>query len=107
MVVAAWLCRAGEEIFAEKDSQKIVLDEIAGFLLANFHLPAKLEIIIAAFLLFRFFDIIKRFLRRSSKRAKTGSCWKILLPVFTLSWPFDSCFTGVFYNGKSRSPKHR
>jgi len=72
MVAAAWLCRAGEKIFAEKDSQKIVLDEIAGFLLANFHLPAKVEIVIAAFLLFRFFDIMKVFPAAQLEARKNG-----------------------------------
>ena len=67
-----WLCRAGEKIFAEKDSQKIVVDEIAGFLLANFHLPTKLEIIIAAFLLFRFFDIMKVFPAAQLEARKNG-----------------------------------
>ena len=58
---AAWFCQKGEEIFHEKDCPRIVIDEIAGFLLANFLSPAELKPTAAAFLLFRFFDIIKIF----------------------------------------------
>jgi len=51
----------GEEIFQERDCQKIVIDEIAGFLLANFLSPPGFKPTVWAFLLFRFFDIIKAF----------------------------------------------
>jgi phosphatidylglycerophosphatase A len=61
VAVSAWLCRKAEEIFTEKDSPKIVIDEIAGFLVANFLSPADLETVAVAFLLFRFFDIMKVF----------------------------------------------
>lgn len=58
---AVWLAREGEAIFREKDSPKIVIDEIAGFVLANFLSPPELKPTLAAFFLFRFFDIIKLF----------------------------------------------
>jgi phosphatidylglycerophosphatase A len=61
VAIAAWLCQRGEEIFRQKDAPQIVIDEVAGFLLANFASPARLRPIIFAFLLFRFFDIIKPF----------------------------------------------
>lgn len=56
---ATWFCQKGEEIFAEKDPPRIVIDEVAGFLLANFLSPAGFYPTAAAFLLFRFFDIMK------------------------------------------------
>ncbi len=58
---AGWFCQKGEEIFAEKDPPRIVIDEIAGFLLANFLSPPEFYPTVAAFLLFRFFDIMKVF----------------------------------------------
>jgi len=61
IVTATWLCKMGEEIFQEKDCRKIVIDEIAGFLLANLLSPPGFEPTLWAFLLFRFFDIIKVF----------------------------------------------
>jgi phosphatidylglycerophosphatase A len=56
---AAWFSAKGEEIFKEKDSEKIVIDEIAGFLFANFLSPTEVNNLAVAFLLFRVFDIIK------------------------------------------------
>ncbi|MBI2358764.1 MAG: phosphatidylglycerophosphatase A [Deltaproteobacteria bacterium] len=60
-LVAVWLADKGEEIFREKDSPRIVIDEMAGFVLANFLAPPQLPAIGAAFLVFRIFDIIKLF----------------------------------------------
>jgi len=70
--VATWLCKIGEEIFADKDSPKIVVDEIAGFLLANFASPATLKSTLLAFLLFRFFDIMKPFPAGRAERISGG-----------------------------------
>ena len=61
IVIAAWFCQKGEEIFKEKDCPRIVIDEMAGFLLAGFLSPLEFKVTAAAFLLFRFFDIIKVF----------------------------------------------
>jgi phosphatidylglycerophosphatase A len=48
-----------EKIFGKKDPGKIVIDEVAGMLISLLFLPCKIWIVAAAFLLFRFFDIIK------------------------------------------------
>lgn len=48
-----------EKIFGQKDSGKIVIDEIAGMMFALILIPKKIEFIIAAFVLFRIFDIFK------------------------------------------------
>ena len=58
-LLAIWFSKKGEEILGEKDSSKIVVDEMAGFLLANFLSPPAFRPVVAAFLLFRFFDIMK------------------------------------------------
>jgi len=50
-----------EKMFGEKDSQKIVIDEIAGILIALAAVPAEVYPVTAGFLLFRFFDIWKPF----------------------------------------------
>lgn len=52
-----WASHRGEEYFGCKDSQKIVIDEIAGYMVAMFALPHYM--IIPAFILFRIFDIAK------------------------------------------------
>jgi len=69
---AAWFCRKGEEIFGEKDSRKIVIDEIAGFLCANFLSPPGLKPAAAAFVVFRFFDIIKIIPARRAEKIPGG-----------------------------------
>lgn len=72
VVVATWFCQKGGEILHEKDSRKIVIDEIAGFLCANFLSPAGLKSTAAAFILFRFFDIIKVFPARRAEKVQGG-----------------------------------
>ena len=48
-----------EKVFGQKDSQKIVIDEVSGILIALFLLPANFPVIISAFFLFRAFDMVK------------------------------------------------
>jgi len=45
----------------QKDPRVIVIDEIAGFMVANFAAPLGIVVVILAFVLFRFFDIVKPF----------------------------------------------
>jgi phosphatidylglycerophosphatase A len=71
--LAIWSADKAEAIFGEKDSQKIVVDEIAGFMLANFAAPAGLAPLITAFILFRFFDIIKPYPARRAERLPGGA----------------------------------
>lgn len=58
-----------EELTATKDPGRIVIDEIAGYLLTMLGSPPDLFYIVAGFLLFRFFDILKpppvRYLERT------------------------------------------
>jgi phosphatidylglycerophosphatase A len=49
------------ELLKQKDPQVIVIDEVIGFMIANFLAPARLAPLILSFLLFRFFDIGKIF----------------------------------------------
>ena len=48
-----------EPIFGEKDSGRIVIDEIAGFLVTMLFIPLTLASVGAGFLLFRVFDVLK------------------------------------------------
>lgn len=50
---------AASQILRQKDPGMIVIDEIVGFLVANFHTPERVTPIIMSFILFRFFDIAK------------------------------------------------
>jgi phosphatidylglycerophosphatase A len=48
-----------EEILQEKDPGCVVIDEVAGYFVAVAFLPHSMGYLIAAFFLFRFFDIVK------------------------------------------------
>ena len=56
---ACWVSGHAEAIFAEKDSGKIVIDEVAGYLVTMIGVPLSWQAVCAGFFLFRFFDIVK------------------------------------------------
>ena len=56
---ACWVSGKAEIIFNEKDSGKIVIDEVIGYLVTMIAIQPDWRHIIAGFLLFRFFDIVK------------------------------------------------
>jgi phosphatidylglycerophosphatase A len=61
ILCAIWLSTKGAAILKQKDPQYIVIDEIVGFLVANFVAPPRFIALLWSFLLFRFFDITKLF----------------------------------------------
>ena len=58
-VFACWVSGHGERIFGEQDPGKIVIDEVAGYLVAMTAVPCSWKTVLAGFVLFRFFDISK------------------------------------------------
>jgi phosphatidylglycerophosphatase A len=54
-----WLHHAGDRILGEKDSRRLVWDELVGFLFAVAFLPFTWQLIVVAFLLERVIDIVK------------------------------------------------
>jgi phosphatidylglycerophosphatase A len=60
-LVAAAVVLAGEAeaLFGEKDSGLITIDEVAGYVAATLFLPPSLATVVASFVLFRFFDVVK------------------------------------------------
>jgi phosphatidylglycerophosphatase A len=56
---ACWVSGKAEIIFNEKDSGKIVIDEVVGYLVTMTAIPFSWRYIVAGFLLFRMFDIVK------------------------------------------------
>lgn len=67
VIVGIPVSTRAEKIFGEKDSGKIVIDEIAGQLIALFSVPFSIPAVAAGFFLFRFFDIAKPFIRPLEK----------------------------------------
>jgi len=59
MPFAAWISGQAEHYFGKKDPGAIVIDEIAGIMITLAFVPYTLIHVIAGFLLFRFFDILK------------------------------------------------
>ncbi|MDX1525510.1 MULTISPECIES: phosphatidylglycerophosphatase A [Pseudidiomarina] len=63
MLLAAWLgiyiCQFTAKAMGEHDHPAIVWDEIAGYMIAMYALPATWYNLLAAFVLFRWFDIRK------------------------------------------------
>lgn len=60
VITAAGVNSANEvEVLWGKDHQRVVIDEVAGMCIALLFIPATITHIIAALVLFRFFDIVK------------------------------------------------
>jgi phosphatidylglycerophosphatase A len=57
--IGTWAAGEADRILGSKDDQTIVIDEIAGFLVAMFLVPFTWWGLAAVFVLFRFFDILK------------------------------------------------
>ena len=71
--LSVWISENAERLFAKKDDQRIVIDEIVGFLITMLWVRKTLPFIIIGFFLFRFFDILKPFpIRRLEKGLKGG-----------------------------------
>lgn len=71
-VVACYVAGAAESIWGEHDSSHIVLDEIFGMIAALFLLPSGWLWTVAAFALFRLFDILKPWPASSFDRMSGG-----------------------------------
>jgi phosphatidylglycerophosphatase A len=64
--LGVWSADRAERIFQKKDCGYIVIDEIVGFMISAFLIPWKWPWLLAAFMLFRIFDVLKPFpLRRA------------------------------------------
>jgi phosphatidylglycerophosphatase A len=73
ILCAIWLSTKTAGILKLKDPQVIVIDEIVGFLTANFLAPPRLSALLWSFLLFRFFDIAKVFPTNRLERLPGGA----------------------------------
>jgi len=62
-VVAAsiLLSNKSKEVFGSDDPPQIVIDELAGQFITFFLIPISIQTLVAGFVLFRFFDIVKPF----------------------------------------------
>ena len=74
ILFAIGIASAAEKIIKQKDPGQIVIDEIAGLMVALAGLPFNLKTVLAGFIIFRVFDILKPFpIRILEKRVGGGS----------------------------------
>lgn len=59
VLLGVYLCGATAKAMGEHDAPAIVWDEIAGFMIAMIAIPVSMLSLFLAFVLFRFFDILK------------------------------------------------
>lgn len=68
-LLACWVAGRTESFFGEQDPRAVVIDEVVGFLAVMIALPTTWPYLVAGFMLFRAFDVIKpppiRFLERT------------------------------------------
>ncbi len=83
-----WTAGEAAKIFGEADPQRVVIDEVAGVLVAAAFHPWSWKVAIAAFILFRLFDIWKPFPIRAIDRKVHGGLGIVL----------DDVLAGVFAN---------
>ena len=71
--VGVWASAVGERRFGGRDPRPVVIDEVAGMLLALAFAPIGARSAIVGFLLFRFFDIVKPFPAGRVERLQGGA----------------------------------
>lgn len=85
-VLGIW--SSGEvEQFWGKDSSRVVIDEVAGMCVSLLFIPVTPGYVVAAFVLFRFFDIVKPFYIRRTEKLPKG--WGVML---------DDVVAGIYAN---------
>jgi phosphatidylglycerophosphatase A len=71
-LVGTWAAHRAERQLGVKDPGVIVIDEVAGMTLSILPFPLTPSVLIAGFVLFRLFDIVKPFPAGASQRATGG-----------------------------------
>ena len=72
ILVGVWASSRSERLLGRKDPGQIVIDEVAGMILSVLTLPRTPIVLLAAFVLFRIFDIVKPFPARQSQHFPGG-----------------------------------
>ena len=72
IILGFLVCTNAEKVFGRKDAGKIVIDEVAGMLIAFMFVPPDIFIICVCFIFFRLFDIIKPYPLRKFEQLNGG-----------------------------------
>jgi phosphatidylglycerophosphatase A len=71
--VASWLAGQVESLLQKRDPQLVVVDEVVGYLVSLATFPPQWHYLVAGFVLFRIFDIVKPFPASFfNRRAQSG-----------------------------------
>ncbi|MBI2492143.1 MAG: phosphatidylglycerophosphatase A [Candidatus Rokubacteria bacterium] len=71
-VAGLWAAHRAERVLGGKDPGAIVIDEVAGMTVAMLWAPFSLPALLAGFVLFRVFDIVKPWPARAAQRLHGG-----------------------------------
>lgn len=71
-VVGTWAAHEAERALGGKDPGAIVIDEVAGMTLSVVALPPTAGVLLAAFVLFRLFDVLKPYPANALQRLPGG-----------------------------------
>lgn len=85
-LLGAWSATRVERDWG-KDSSKVVIDEVAGMCTSLLFVPLKIKWILLAFVLFRFFDIVKPLYIRRTETLPAG--WGVMA---------DDILSGIYAN---------
>jgi phosphatidylglycerophosphatase A len=88
ILFAMGIASAAEKIIKQRDPGQIVIDEIAGLMVTFAGLPFNLKTVLAGFIIFRVFDILKPFPIRMLERRVGGGSGIVL----------DDVLAGVYGN---------
>ncbi|MDO8462578.1 MAG: phosphatidylglycerophosphatase A [Deltaproteobacteria bacterium] len=77
ILVSVFIADQAEELFEDKDSSKIVIDEVVGMMIALSFLPWDFKNLLLGFLFFRLFDIFKPFPLRRLENLSGG--WGVVM----------------------------
>jgi len=86
VIAGTWSAGKVEPLWG-KDDKKVVIDEVAGMCISLLFLPVTWEFVLAALVLFRFFDIAKPLYIRRMERLPGG--WGVMM---------DDILAGVYAN---------
>jgi len=82
-----WCGNTGERVFGKKDDGRVVIDEVAGYLVTMLWIPQTWVTLTVGFFLSRFLDIVKPFPAHRSQKLKAG--WGIMV---------DDLIAGIYAN---------
>ncbi len=75
-ILGAWAAGRAEQLFGQHDDGRITIDEVVGMLVSLAFLPARLDVALVGFALFRLFDIWKPPPIRLAERLPAG--WGVM-----------------------------